>query len=359
MSTSSNYPRSVQITVHLDAIAHNYQILQQRAGGKAFAVIKADAYGHGIDAVASYLSDKADGFAVVTVGEGVAVRDTGVTQPVLVMQGPQDDEDVDTLFQNGLWPVLHDEAQIELVQQHRNAIDIEVWLEVDTGMGRLGVSLESAETHLQNNQLRWQGVMSHLASADLINNPFTAKQTQRLIELKNRFNLPFSLANSAGVLAWPETQMDWSRVGIGMFGHHPVNEHHDPDDLFKPGMTVQAPIVSVKSLPEGHTIGYCETYRCPEPMSVAYAAVGYGDGLPRVLGEGATVLVQGVACPIIGRVSMDSIAIDCRSLKVLPALGELITLWGPEHRVEQMAAAAGTISYELMTGIRGRRIYTD
>ena len=218
MSTSSHYPRSVQITVHLDAVAHNYQTLQQLSGGKTFAVVKADAYGHGIDAVASYLSTIADGFAVVTVGEGVAVRDAGATQPVLVMQGPQDEEDVDTLFQHGLWPVLHDEAQIELVQRHRNAIDIEVWLEVETGMGRLGISLESAVTHLQNDQLRWQGVMSHLASADDTDNPMTANQVSQLIELKNRFNLPFSLANSAGVLAWPATHLDWSRVGIGLYG---------------------------------------------------------------------------------------------------------------------------------------------
>jgi len=311
MSTSSSYPRSVQITVHLDAIAHNYQILKQRSGSKAFAVIKADAYGHGIDAVASYLSDKADGFAVVTVGEGVAVRDAGATQPVLVM------------------------------------------------MGRLGLSLESAETHLQNNQLRWQGVMSHLASADTPSNPLTTEQIARLFKLKNRFNLPFSLANSAGVLVWSEAQMDWSRVGVGMYGHDPVNKCQVSNDFLKPAMTVQAPIVSVKSLPEGHTVGYSETYRCPQPMTVAYAAVGYGDGLPRVLDDKATVLVQGVACPIIGRVSMDSIAIDCRPLNVLPTLGELITLWGPEHRIEQMAASAGTISYELMTGIRGRRMYTD
>lgn len=359
MSTSSLYPRSVQITVHLDAIAQNYQLLKQRSGGKAFAVVKADAYGHGIDAVASYLSTIADGFAVVTVGEGVAVRDAGATQPVLVLQGPQDEEDVDTLFQHGLWPVLHDDAQIEWVQRHRNAIDIEVWLEVETGMGRLGVSVESAKTHLQNDQLRWQGVMSHLASADDVNNPMTTSQLTQLIDLKNEFNLPFSLANSAGVLAWPATQMEWSRVGIGLYGGHPLLAQGDPDTLLQSAMTVQAPIISVKSMPEGQTIGYGETYRCPEPMHVAYAAVGYGDGLPRVLDDTATVFIQGVPCPIIGRVSMDSVAIDCRPLNVLPTLGELITLWGPEHRVELLAASANTISYALLTGIRGRRRYTD
>ncbi len=359
MSTSSNYPRSVQITVHLDAVAHNYQVLKERAASNTFAVLKADAYGHGLEAVASYLSSVVDGFAVVTVGEGVAIRDAGIAQPILVMQGPQDDEDIDTIFQHGLWPVLHDNAQIAMVQAHRNAIDIEVWLEIETGMGRLGVSLESAVEHLKNDQLRWRGVMSHLACADELDNPLTALQTQKFTAIAKQSNLAFSLANSAGVLAWQDTRSDWARVGIGLYGSHPVSCHKDSDKLLKPAMTAQAPIVSVKRLKEGHAVGYGETYRCPEDMHVAYAAIGYGDGLPRVLDNTATVQIRNKTCPIIGRVSMDSIAIDCRMLDKLPTLGELITLWGPEHPVENLAKAANTISYELLTGIRGKRTYTD
>ncbi len=363
MGTSSSYPRSVNVTVHLDAISHNYLALRNKANSKAFAVVKADAYGHGADAVASYLSSVADGFAVVTVGEAVAVRDVGVSQPILVMQGPQDASDLDAIFEYGLWPALHDEAQIELTLAHRNALDIEPWLKVDTGMGRLGVSLASAATHLQQNLLRWRGVMSHLASADLIDRSLTQTQSTRLAELIANNDIETSLANSAGVLAWPVAKRDWARVGIGMYGCHPVAGHSDAADLLKPAMSVQAPIVSVKPIKAGATIGYAETYSCTADTLVAFVAMGYADGLPRVLDESADVLLQGVRCPIIGRVSMDSIAIDCRPLKEnrqrAPRLGDLATLWGPGQPVDRLAESAGTISYELLVGVHGRRSYTD
>ena len=359
MSTSSNYPRSVQITVHLDAILHNYQLMRDKAGTKTFAIVKADAYGHGADGVASYLANVADGFAVVTVGEGIGLRDAGVTNPILVIQGPQDDNDIDAIYEHGLWPALHDESQIEQVLAHRNAIDIEPWLKVDTGMGRLGVSVESAEKHLQQNQLRWHGVMSHLATADEPENPFTNTQSERLEKLVAARDLESSLANSAAVLAWPNTVRRWARVGIGLYGSHPIANSTAAESNLKPAMSVQAPLVSVKRLGAGHSIGYGQTYRCSEDMCVAYAAIGYADGVPRVLDSTADVLIHGVRCPIIGRVSMDTIAIDCQNLIKPPALGDLVTLWGPDQPVERLAIAAGTISYELLTRVRGRRIYTD
>lgn len=359
MSTSSNYPRSAHITVHLDAIAHNYQYMRKKAGSKAFAIVKADAYGHGSDGVASYLSNIADGFAVVSVGEGIGLRDAGITQPIIVLQGPQDDVDMDAIYENGLWPALHDEAQIAQVMAHRNAIDIEPWLKVDTGMGRLGVSLDSAMKHLRQNQLRWRGVLSHLASADDVENPFTAEQSARLEKVVKAQDLDVSLANSAGVLGWPVTTRQWARVGIGLYGSHPMIECSDKDNALKPAMSVHAPIVSIKRFKAGQGIGYGQTYRCTEEMLVAYAAIGYADGVPRVLDSSADVQIHGVRCPIIGRVSMDSIAIDCRGLPKAPALGDQILLWGPDQPVGRLAAAAGTISYELLTGIRGRRVYTD
>lgn len=359
MSTTSNYPRSVQISVHLDAILHNYLRLRDRANSKAFAVIKADAYGHGADAVASYLSAHADGFAVVTVGEAIAVRDTGVEQPILVLQGPQDDDDIDAIYRHGLWPALHDEAQIAAVANHRNALDIEPWLKVDTGMGRLGVSLDSAQQHLQRDQLRWRGVLSHLASADDPTNSYTSDQAERFEALLVEHDIDSSLANSAGVLAWPKTQRNWARLGIGLYGSHPVEQHTDGNDYLKPAMTVTAPVISVKKLEQGQSVGYSQTYRCPEDMTVAYLGAGYADGLSRVIDASADVLLSDMRCPIIGRVSMDSIAVDCRALPAAPELGQQAMLWGPYHPVERMAGAAGTITYELLTHITGQRRYTD
>jgi len=359
MSTSSSYPRSAKITVHLDAVAHNYQLMRDKAGSKAFAIVKADAYGHGSDGVASYLSTVADGFAVATVGEGIGLRDAGIAQPILVLQGPQDNEDMDAVFEYGLWPALHDEAQIAQVMEHRNAIDVEPWLKVDTGMGRLGVTLESAEKHLRQDQLRWRGVLSHLASADEPDNLFTNTQSERLEKLLRSKDLDSSLANTAGVLAWPNTARQWARLGISLYGSHSIGNVLPAENGLRPAMTVQAPIVAVKSINAGQSIGYGQTYRCAEDMSVAYAAIGYADGIPRVLDSSADVQIQGLRCPIVGRVSMDTIAIDCRNLTVEPSLGDLVTLWGADQPVDRLATAAGTISYELLTGVRGRRIYTD
>jgi len=282
-----------------------------------------------------------------------------LTVSILIMQGPQDPEDLDAIYQNGLWPALHDESQIAMVQAHRNAIDIEPWLKVDTGMGRLGVSIESAEQHLASDQLRWRGVMSHLASADALGSSLTDTQADRLKAVIADYSLESSLSNSAGVLAWPSTQRDWARVGIAVYGSHPVIDHTDSTDALRPAMTVQAPLIAVRDMKAGQSIGYSETYRCPEDMSVGYAAVGYADGLPRVLDASASVLIQGVSCPIIGRVSMDSIALDLKGLAQPATLGEPVTLWGPDQRVDRLAESAGTISYELLTGVRGRRIYTD
>jgi len=359
MSTSSNYPRSVQVTVHLEAIAHNYQLLRARAQSPAFAVIKADAYGHGIYAVANHLADIADGFAVVTVGEAIAVRDAGVARPVLVLQGPQDETDVEAIIAHGFWPALHDEAQIAMVQAHPLAAQLEPWLKVDTGMGRLGVALDAVPHHLNSSDLRWRGVLSHLASADAPSNPFTDEQAARFDALLQDYEFESSLANTAAALAWPSTRRHWARVGIGLYGSHPVEHHTDAEDLLKPAMTVQAPLIAVRTIAAGQTVGYSETYRCDTATLVGYAAIGYADGLPRVLDASADVLVQGMRCPIIGRVSMDSIAIDLSALAEPPALGDRVTVWGPGQPVDRLAAAAGTISYELMTQVTGRRTYSD
>jgi len=161
------------------------------------------------------------------------------------------------------------------------------------------------------------------------------------------------------VLAWPNTQRHWARTGIALYGCHPVANHSDGDELLMPAMTVAAPVIAIRTLQSGQTVGYNATYHCAENMPVGYVAMGYADGLPRVLDATAHILLQGVRCPIIGRVSMDSIAVDLRPMTVLPNPGDMATLWGPGHAVENLASAAGTISYELLTRVSGRRTYVD
>ncbi len=350
--------RSVRIDVDLDAIRHNLDVAKRLASGsRAFAVVKADAYGHGALRVARAL-DRANGFAVVTLSEAEALRAGGVDKPVLVMQGPATPAAARRCVELALWPAVHRAEQHAWLARIAGA---EAWLKVDTGMGRLGVSPDEARELLRAGGVSWAGVMTHLASADDPGCGRTAAQIERFAALPVPDGAARSVGNSAATVAWPGSGQDWIRPGIMLYGANPLDGHALPAGVaLRPAMTVRAPLLAVKRLPRGHRVGYAGAYECPEDMSVGYAAAGYGDGLPRVLDvapESATradVLVGGRRCPLIGRVSMDSIAVDLRGAPDAAA-GDEVVLWGPGQPVERLASAAGTISYELLTGIRGVR----
>jgi len=350
----------------------------QLAGkAKRFATIKADAYGHGAVSVAHALSASsrsvsapdafasdnplsyADGFAVVTLDEALELRQAGIEEPVLVLQGPQTKDALSVMVQNKLWPVIHDMEQHEWFLAHTDVGRAEAWLKVDTGMGRLGVSVEQAQRILSDKTgIRWQGLMTHFASADETANTFTAQQLENFKRVSRPTGMQASLANSAAVLAWPETHGDWVRPGIMLYGCNPLDRDLRPENQLRVVMTVEAPLISCKTLPAGATVGYGRSWACPETMPVGYVGLGYRDGLPRVLNSSAAVTVAGRRCPIVGRVSMDSVAIDLRTVGVQP-LGSPVQFWGEQAPIDALASAAGTISYELLTSIIGRRHYTD
>lgn len=357
------FKRSVKIVVDLGAITENYSLAKIHSNNQnVFAVVKADAYGHGAVAVAKALHN-ADGFAVVSLGEAKELRVASVSQPILVLQGPANEAELDEFLKLRLWPVIHSKHQLEWFNRNSSTKQLQPWLKVDSGMGRLGFNLDDAEQLLRNNELNWFGALTHFASADEPTSDTTTMQIQAFRSLVENHDLQLSMANSAGVLAWPAAKADWSRPGIMLYGSNPVNyatqkitEQHSVE--LQAAMRVTAPIMSIKHYQKGATIGYAETYSCPEAMPVAYAAIGYGDGLPRVLDRSATVWINGASCSIVGRVSMDSVAIDIRGAEKTQ-VGDEVVLWGTEHPVERMAAAANTIAYELFTSIRGDRQYVQ
>ncbi len=353
--------RSIRISINLASLAHNLGIAKTLTGGrKVFAVVKADAYGHGATKVVDTLvSAGADGFAVVTPGEAIELRSAGIQLPILVLQGAQVNTELSVFAEHNLWPVIHTEQQLDWFNQPAMKNDnAQAWLKIDTGMGRLGFLPEQAAKILGNQSLliNWCGALTHFASADDAKNPLTAQQIDCFNTLLGRREMQTSLANSAGLLSWPESIGDWSRPGIMLYGSDPTLHGSEAGKQLAPVMRVSAPIIDIKRYPAGHPIGYSSTYVCPESMPVAYIAAGYGDGLPRVLDDTARVSIRGKLCPVIGRVSMDSMAIDCRSVADA-AIGDEAVLWGPENPVEHMARAAGTISYELMTSVKGTRTY--
>lgn len=354
-----NDVRSVRIEVDLSAIRHNYTLAKSLTGSKAFAVVKSNAYGHGAVRVAAALN-QADGFAVVTTNEAVQLRESGIHQPILVLQGPQHPSELEFYCANNLMPVLHHVEQIEWYQASVLTSQLAPWLKIDTGMGRLGVSLDEAERLLDNHDYSWFGALTHFATADSPGNNHTHSQINRFKSLVRSRSLQLSLANSAGILAWPESHSGWVRPGLMLYGANPLDVEPPNGVSLQPAMRVTAPLIAMKNFKAGAGIGYAQTYVCKAPQSVGFLAVGYGDGFPRVLNASASVRISGQICSIIGRVSMDSIAIDLTPLQGLSVkVGDSAILWGPEHPVDILAAAAGTISYELFTGIRGNPHYLE
>ena len=372
--------RSVRVEVDLPAIRANLATARRLSGGgKLFATVKADAYGHGAVAVAQALSasapgqphrhdsELADGFAVVTLDEALELRDANISQPILVLQGPQDIEAFAVMEQHKLWPVIHDLQQYEAFRHYAQRDKLPAWLKVDTGMGRLGVQPAEADKILSADEgIHWHGLMTHFASADETTKQtsidFTRQQIDSFAAIRSPRMLERSMANSAAVLSWPTARADWARPGIMLYGCNPLDKELPEGIELQPAMSVSAPLISVKQLAAGAGIGYAQTYHCPEAMPVGYVALGYRDGIPRILNEHASVVVAGIACPVIGRVSMDSMAIDLRKVHHLERavrMGDPVEFWGKQVSADHLAAAAGTISYELLTSIRGRVTYQE
>lgn len=361
VNLASRNNRALTIAVDLNAIRHNLNIAKQAsANQKIFAVVKADAYGHGAVRVAQAL-EAADGFAVVTLNEAIELREAFITQPILVLQSAQCQSEASAFVQYNLWPVIHCEEQLNWFGNLEDAAQLKCWLKIDTGMGRLGFSPDRAQTILNEQaKLNWFGMLTHFASADQLDKQTTAEQIIRFNAIEAPKAIQKSMANSAAVLAWAEANADWARPGIMLYGSNPIVDDHGKTlgAQLMPAMRVTTPLISIKSFPAGANIGYGGTYQCAETMTIGYAAIGYGDGIPRVLDESATVLVAGQECPVVGRVSMDSIAIDLREV-TKAYVGMEVVLWGPEHSVEIFAKAADTISYELYTSIKGVREYVS
>ncbi|MCL4158501.1 UNVERIFIED_CONTAM: hypothetical protein GTU68_041847, partial [Idotea baltica] len=217
-STARIYKRALRISIDLSALKNNLEVAREHSDGqKLFAVVKADAYGHGAVQVAQAL-ERADGFAVVTLQEALELREASVTKPILVMQGPQVQRECPAFLNHSLWPVVHCEEQLKWFERLSNKHKLQAWLEIDTGMGRLGFTPEHAQNVLANtNGLDWFGVMTHFASADEPEQPKTKLQIDTFIKLTKHLSVQKSLANSAGVLAWADSKADWARPGIMLY----------------------------------------------------------------------------------------------------------------------------------------------
>jgi alanine racemase len=350
--------RPARACINLSALRHNLNVARSAApGSRVLAVIKANGYGHGALRVAGTLDD-ADAFAVARLDEAEVLRDGGVQKPVTVLSGFSDAVDVERAASLGVDLVVHQEFQMAALEAARTGTPLGVWLKVDTGMHRLG--FDPAEVpDLLRRLLACPSVrspvrlMTHLASADDRHDQATGVQIRRFRELHIPDTVETSMANSAALLAWPESHGHWVRPGIMLYGISPFIGGHGADEGLRPAMTLRSRLIAVKRVAGGESIGYGGAWTCPEDMPVGVAAIGYGDGYPRHAPAGTPVLLNDARVPLIGRVSMDMITLDLRTQPDARA-GDPVVLWGSGLPAEEVAEHVGTIAYELVCRLTGR-----
>lgn len=341
----------------LGALEHNLAKLRAQApGAKLMAVVKANAYGHGLVRVATHLPD-VDAFAVARVEEGVRLREAGVRQRIAVLEGFVCAEELALEAHNGLEPLIHSGWQIDLLEEAELDTPVGVWAKVDTGMHRLGLDLAefaSCYRRLQNCSIVRQPVpvVTHLANADVLSDEVTPQQLERFRHIAEDAS-ERSVANSAGLLGWKSSHTEWVRPGIALYGVSPFADRTGPDEGLRPVMTLKTRLIAIKPVPAGAAVGYGGEWICPRPTRMGIAAIGYGDGYPRHAGSGTPVLVRGQRVPLIGRVSMDMINLDLTDCPE-SAVGDAVTLWGEGLPVEEIARHAATIPYVLLCNVTQR-----
>ena len=351
-----------QASIDHAALRHNLARVRHLAPhSRVWAVIKANAYGHGIERVAKALMG-ADGFAVARIEEALRLRELGIRKPLLILEGVCDAADAQVAIQAGCELSVHHPYQIDLLESLHLSEKVVVWLKVDTGMHRLGIRVDQVgQLSARLRACRVVGelnLMTHLANADDRGDETTGHQTELYDSLPHSAFNQHSIANSAGLIAYPTTRRDWVRPGIMLYGVSPFNDSMGSEEDLLPVMTFSGRVIAVNHCQAGERIGYGGTYRCPVDMPVAVIGAGYGDGYPRHAGTGTPVLIRGRRLPLVGRVSMDMLCIDARQLPDLQ-IGEQAILWGRGLPVEEVAQAAGTIGYELLCGITGRVEFSD
>ena len=353
--------RSTRAIIDLAALQHNLQIAQQSAANaKVMAVIKANAYGHGLVPIANALAN-ADAFAVATLDEAIQLRRAGIRKPITLLEGFTQQDELSVIAEQQLDVVIHHALQVTLLERHRGHA-IAIWLKIDTGMHRLGFNpLEIAACYERLRQMqsvqqpiRW---FTHLANADNRADQYTVNQLtlfQSTIQAAMKgVSVITSVANSAGILAWPDSHGDWVRPGIMLYGVSPFVDSTATSHKLKPVMTLHSALLAVNQRRKGDRIGYSGSYVCPDDMSVGVVAIGYGDGYPRHAKAGTPVLVNGQRVPLIGRVSMDMIMVDLRS-QPQANIGDPVILWGQGLAIEEIAQYADTISYQLLCAVTTR-----
>lgn len=348
--------RPILARIEPAAFRHNYLLAKERApGAKAWAVVKANAYGHGLLRCAEAVRDVADGFALLEVAEAMLLRNAGFRQPIVLLEGFFAEDDLQMASVHAISSAIHCDEQLRLLELADIEQPLNVFIKLNSGMQRLGFLPERLPEVLA--RLRATGkvgqisVMTHFACAD--GNAGVAEQFARFQTAVAPTGLPYSVANSAALLRFPQVQGDWVRPGIMLYGSSPMPEMQSAEALgLRPVMTLASRIISVQDLLPGDRVGYSATFTADRPMRVGTVACGYADGYPRHADTGTPILVNGQRTRTLGRVSMDMLACDLTELDA--GVGSSVILWGEGLPADDVATAAGTVSYELFCALAAR-----
>ena len=358
--------RPTKAIIDLQALRHNFDLAQSLApSSDTIAMVKANAYGHGAVEVATALTTMAPAFGVASIDEALELRQGGISRPIMLLEGIFELDEVALAAHHNFWLMVENSRQLEAVVNANLTQQVKVWLGMDTGMHRLGFQpeeIQSAYNRLRNSRNVSEEIVlaSHFACADDLSNPATSQQIQQFDLYTPAGQKPpkTSLANSAAILGWPKAQRNWQRPGYMLYGNSPFSASQKNADQLRPVMSFESAVISVRSTRSGESVGYTANWAAQRDSVIATVTVGYGDGYPRQAANGTPVLINGVRCPLVGRVSMDMITVDVTDLPGA-AIGDRAVLWGPELPVNEVAIHCDTIGYELLTRMPSRvpRIY--
>lgn len=350
--------RAARASIDLDAIRHNYRLAKSQApAARAAAIVKANAYGHGAVAVANALKSDADAFGVACIEEAIELRDAGIEQPVVLLEGFFEADELDYIARHNLWTAVHSPHQIDAIARAQLPAPVNIWLKMDSGMHRLGIEPEKFQQAYRQlralEQVADITLMSHFACADELDRDTTREQIARFDRAVEGIDAPHSLSNSPATLAWPQAHRDWLRPGLMLYGATPFEVEQAQAAKLEAAMTLTSEIIAIHELQPGDAVGYGASFVCERPSRIATVAMGYGDGYPRHAVNGTPVVVKGQRTVTAGRVSMDMMTIDITDIPGAQ-IGDQVELWGKQLPVSEVARHCATIPYTLLTCLTPR-----
>ncbi|OEF30134.1 alanine racemase [Vibrio rumoiensis] len=350
--------RPTKATMNLSAFSHNYRLAKSLSPqSKAIAVVKADAYGHGVIEMAKSLANEADAFGVACIEEALELRESGIVQPILLLEGFFSEDELPLINQHDFWCAVHSDAQIEALARQPKSDQYNVWLKFDSGMHRLGFSEnEYQQAYDKLNalpQVKNIVLMTHFACADELSSTMNQQQFSLCMKTFAHINAPVSMANSAATLHDDKYRLDYLRPGIMLYGASPFPDAHFNGDKLKPVMTLSSEVIAIRQVAAGESIGYGQRFVCDKSMTIGTVAIGYADGYPRHAKDGTPMMVDGHRTKLVGRVSMDMLMVDLTNIPNAK-VGSSVELWGDHILAAEVAYYSDTIPYTLFTGITRR-----